>query len=115
MELNAVRPVKVISVAADNQAALIEKYPFYANNEIAEDVYGSAASTVAVQATLACRADLDEEVVYNITKVLFEKQAELAAANSKAESLSVETALNGASVPLHPGAERYYKEINLIQ
>lgn len=116
LELNASRKIKILSVDADKADALIAKYPFYAKYDIGEGIYESigAASTVAVMATLACRKDLDTDTVYNITKVLFEKKADLAAANDKATSLDITTALDGVSVPFHPGAEKYYKEVGAI-
>jgi len=117
LELNAVKEVKILSVDAANADALIAKYPFYAKYTIADTVYEGikGADTVAVMATLACSADLDEETVYNITKTMFEKQADLAAANDKAKELTLEGAVEGISIPLHAGAEKYYKEVGAIQ
>ncbi len=53
--------------------------------------------------------------MYQITKTLFEKQPDLATAYAKGADLSLETALAGISVPLHPGAEQYYKEVGVIK
>ena len=66
-------------------------------------------------ANLICNVDLCEELVYNLTKSLFENQAELAAANAKGAELSLEKAVEGASVPFHPGAEKYYKEKGILK
>ena len=117
LELNAARKIAILSIDADKTDALIAKYPFYAKFDIGEGVYEgiAGASTVAVMATLACRKDLSTDTVYNITKTLFEKKADLAAANDKANSLDVNAAVNGVSVPLHPGAEKYYKEAGVIK
>ncbi|MHB1151341.1 MAG: TAXI family TRAP transporter solute-binding subunit [Eubacteriales bacterium] len=117
LELNTARKIIILSIDADKADALIAKYPFYAKYDIGEGVYEGigGASTVAVMATLACRKDLSTDTVYNITKTLFEKQADLAAANDKASTLDVNTAINGVSVPLHPGAEKYYKEVGVIK
>ncbi len=117
MELSAMTDCKLISIDADVMAKLIEDHPFYSSYTIADEDYENidgGAETAAIIATLACSADLDEELVYNITKTLFENQEELAAAYSKGADLSLETALERASVPLHPGAERYYKEAGII-
>ena len=117
LELNAVHEVKILSVDADKADALIAKYPFYAKFTIADTVYEGikGADTVAVMACLACCAELDEDTVYNITKTLFEKQADLAAANDKAKELTLDSALEGLSIPLHAGAEKYYKEAGILQ
>ncbi len=117
LELNTSRKINILSIDADKADALIAKFPFYAKYVIDDGVYEgiAGASTVAVMATLACRKDLSTDIVYNITKTLFEKQADLAAANDKASSLDINTAINGVSVPLHPGAEKYYKEIGALK
>ena len=70
--------------------------------------------TVAVKAMLACSADLPEDVVYKITKVLFEHLDELKQAHKKAEMISLDKALDGMSIPLHPGAEKYFKEKGVV-
>lgn len=116
LELNAARKIVILSVEADKADALIAKYPFYSKFDIADGVYEGigGASTVAVMATLACRKDLSTDTVYNITKTLFEKKADLAAANDKASSLDAAAAIKGVSVPFHPGAEKYYKEIGIL-
>ena len=71
--------------------------------------------TVAVNATLAVGAEVSADVVYNITKTLFENQADLAIAHAKGKELSLEKATGGISIPLHPGAEKYYKEKGIIK
>ena len=118
MELSSMVDCKLITIDADVLAKLSDTYGFYANYEIADSDYENidgGATTTSILATLACSADLDEELVYNLTKTLFEKQPELAKAYAKGENLSLETALAGISVPLHPGAERYYKEVGAIK
>lgn len=116
LELNTAVKVKIISLEPDKADALIAKYPFYAKYDIADGVYEGlgSASTVAVMATLACSKDLSADTVYQITKTLFEKKADLAAANDKANLLDPAAAIKSVSVPFHPGAEKYYKEIGVI-
>lgn len=117
MELSAMTDCKLISIDASVLAALSEEHSFYSSYSIADSDYENiegGAETAAVLATLACSADLDEELVYSITKALFENQEALAAAYAKGADLNLETAISGISVPLHPGAERYYKEVGII-
>ncbi|MBI5896918.1 MAG: TAXI family TRAP transporter solute-binding subunit [Desulfobacterales bacterium] len=66
--------------------------------------------TVAVNAVLIASSQLKEEVVYQLTKALFENQPELAAAHAKGAELSLPAAVKGVSIPFHPGAVKYYKE-----
>lgn len=115
MELSNMVDVTLITIAADKADALIAKYPFYAKYTVAEDAYEKVGGcdTVAVMATLACSADLDETLVYFLTKTLFENQPELAQGHAKGADLSLESAIQGVSVPFHPGALKYYQEQGL--
>jgi TRAP transporter TAXI family solute receptor len=54
---------------------------------------------------------MSEEMAYNITKAIFENLDKLAAAHTAGKSVSLETAQEGISIPLHPGAEKYFNEL----
>ena len=71
--------------------------------------------TVVIKATLICSPKLSEETVYNLTKTMFDNQSEIAAAHAKGEELNLEYAVSGISVPFHPGAEKYFKEVGAIK
>jgi len=71
--------------------------------------------TGASPALLIVREDLGEEVVYKITKVIFEHLEDLRGVHAQADNISLEGALQAMSIPLHPGAEKYYKEVGLLK
>ncbi|QYK43252.1 MAG: TAXI family TRAP transporter solute-binding subunit [Paracoccaceae bacterium] len=71
--------------------------------------------TLAVGNFFVTHEDVDEETAYQMTKLLFENLPELVAAHQAARAISRDAALDGMPVPLHPGAERYYREVGLIQ
>ena len=62
-------------------------------------------------------ADIDEELVYQITKALWQPASRvlLESGHAKGKAIRLETALRGVAIPLHPGAERYYFEAGLIE
>lgn len=70
--------------------------------------------TVAVVNFLVTHEDVSEETAYQMTKLLFENLGELEAAHAAAAQIKLENALNGMPIPLHPGAERFYKEAGLM-
>lgn len=114
-ELKAATDIVLVPIDGAEAEALMNKYPFYESYEITEDQYGvPGVTTVSVLATLACVDSLSEDVVYEITKGLFENQETLAAAHAKGQLLSRESAVEGVSIPLHPGAEKYYKEVGVL-
>lgn len=66
--------------------------------------------TIAQPNFLSVNADVPEDHVYEITKAMFENLAFLRAIHPATSELSLDTALSGLPVPLHPGALRYYRE-----
>ncbi|WP_027998215.1 TAXI family TRAP transporter solute-binding subunit [Sinorhizobium arboris] len=70
--------------------------------------------TVAVVNFLVTHSEISDETAYQMTKQLFENLPALTAAHKAAENIRIEDALKGMPIPLHPGAERYYKEKGLL-
>jgi TRAP transporter TAXI family solute receptor len=64
---------------------------------------------------LVTRSDLKDDVVYQLTKTVFDNLPEIQAAHSAAKEIKLEEALKGMPVPVHPGAERYFKEKNVTK
>lgn len=71
-------------------------------------------ATLAITNILVTHSDVSDEVAYQMTKQLFENLDELVAAHSAAKAISAENGPKGLPLPLHPGAERYYKEQGLL-
>ena len=105
-------------VPVDGEAAkkICEKYGYYTQTTIPGGTYkGTDDDTpaLAIKATLAVSSKLDEQTVYQMTKALFENLDELATAHAKGKEVSAKAAVTGVSVPFHPGANKYFKEIGL--
>jgi len=105
--------VGLVGVGATAGEALVRKYPFYTIGEIPADTYKGqerAVATPAVMAMLAARSALPEDLVYRFTKAVFDNLPQLHAAHAAARNLTLQTALVGMPLPMHPGAERFFKE-----
>jgi TRAP transporter TAXI family solute receptor len=107
-------PVTVVEVPA----AIIAKVgaPFVAATIPAKTYQGQDAdvATAAIVNYLVTRADLSDEAVYQMTKAIFDNLGELYSAHAAAKVIKVETAPKNPIAPLHPGAERYYKEKGVL-
>ena len=104
------------SLSDEAVAYLTSNYPFLVQENLSGDTYpclNGDVVCVAVKAVFTASKDLSEDVVYEITKAMFDNQAELANAQAKFGFLNPEDAVAG-SFDLHPGAEKYYKEIGVL-
>lgn len=113
-DLSTSLPITVVAVPAEVVTSIGAPYaaatiPAGTYDGQAEDV-----PTAAVGNFLVTHADVPEETVYQMTKLLFENLDTLAAAHAAAQAIDPEKALEGMPVPLHPGAERYYREAGLM-
>jgi len=104
-------PITVVSIPAE-VAGRIDDPSFLPATIPAGTYEGQAGAipTVAINNFLVTRADLDDDTVYAMTKATFENLADLKAAHAAADAIALEKATEGSPVPLHPGAERYYRE-----
>ncbi|MDT8903728.1 TAXI family TRAP transporter solute-binding subunit [Anaeroselena agilis] len=110
--------IRILSLEPDMLAKLTKEMPWYYEIKIPKGTYigqTEDVTTVAVANILICRDDLSTDLVYNITKTLYEKHSDLVAAHSAAKAMKLEMATKGMTVPLHPGAEKYYKEKGIIK
>ncbi|MBQ7182585.1 MAG: TAXI family TRAP transporter solute-binding subunit [Clostridia bacterium] len=121
------RDIDIIGFTADEIAALQASYSFFVTDTIPAGTYNGVDEeklVPAISAVLVARDDVDEEVVYQLTKALFENVDDLT--NAKKAYISAENAVKGIPVraadaekgvtvgSFHPGALRYYKELGLI-
>nr|WP_244642234.1 TAXI family TRAP transporter solute-binding subunit [Chelatococcus reniformis] len=67
-----------------------------------------AVETAAVVNFLVTRADLSDDAVFAMTKAIFDNLPELQAAHSAAKEITLEGALKGMPIPVHPGAAKYF-------
>ena len=116
VELATSNKINLLEIDNEHAKKLINDYPFYTKFDVPGGSYkdvNSTVQTVAVVATYIVSDDLDENLVYNMTKTLFEKAEQLAVAHPKGAELNPEYAVSGISIPIHPGALKYYKEIGV--
>lgn len=115
-ELAFTAGLTLVPVDGDAAKKICEKYGYYTQTTIPGGTYkGTDDDTpaLAIKATLAVSSKLDEQTVYEMTKALFENLDELATAHAKGKEVSAKAAVTGVSVPFHPGAKKYFKEIGL--
>ena len=103
----------LVQLDEEHIAALKEAHDFYTDAVIPGGTYEGIeedAVTVSVRASLIASNDVSEETVYELLKAMFDNKDALVEGHAKFESLSVEDAVEGMSVPFHAGAKKYYEE-----
>jgi TRAP transporter TAXI family solute receptor len=105
--------MRLVPTATVLDALRIAHGDLYTSLEIPAGAYrgvDSAVPVVGVANLLVVRSDMSDDLAYQLTRVLFERQADLAAVHPEAKKLSLPTALKGSPLEFHPGAVRFYRE-----
>lgn len=111
--------VSIIPIKGEGIDALLEKHPYYAKAIIPRDFYPGARiqgdiETIGVKATFVTSSSIKEDIVYAITKEVFENLEAFKNLHPAYKVLTKENMLNGLSAPVHKGALKYYKEAGLL-
>ena len=109
--------LNLISLTDEELAAIQAEYPFLIRDDLPSTTYTGMTGDVvcvAIQATLVASKDLSEDVVYEFVKAMFDNKDALTEGHAKFGFLDPEAASAGATVTMHPGAEKYYKEVGVL-
>lgn len=113
LNLAATRDIRLIGLSDEEIANAQEEEAVFAPYELAAGMYDGmdeAVQTIGIPNVLVVNADMDEELAYQLTQLLFEHTDELIAVHPAANDTTVEFTMNSTPVPLHPGAIRYFEE-----
>jgi len=117
MDLSNSTNVKLVSLEKDMIEKICKEMPWYYPAVIKANTYKGQTEdiqTVAQANLLVTRADLPEDLIYQLTKAIYDNQKDLINAHSAAKDITKDNALKGLmGVPVHPGAAKYFKEIGL--
>jgi uncharacterized protein len=119
-DLAADRAVRILTVNGTVGAKLAREQPFFTPTIIRADAYPGQTQdvhTLGVGAQFMVRNDTPDDLVYAITKSLWNPRTQelLAAGHARGAEIQIDTALKGIGVPLHPGARRFYVEAGLLE
>jgi uncharacterized protein len=115
-EIMRVPGARLIPISRSEVERIRTRYPFWHTTAIPPDIYGNASEieTAGTDAVMICREDLPEELVYWITRTLFESLPELVRSLQSLRQVDLEQ-VHASPIPLHPGAARFYRERELFQ
>ncbi len=118
-ELAATTGIDLVPIDGPEAAKLIKEYSFFGADEIPDSAYKNTTGvkTVSVNAIWVTSSKLPDTLIYAITAALWNPSTRklLDSGHAKGRSIKLETALDGLGIPLHAGAEKFYKEKGLIK
>ncbi|MEG6617408.1 TAXI family TRAP transporter solute-binding subunit [Peptococcaceae bacterium 1198_IL3148] len=112
-DIAAQHDIVMLSLDEDKVAKLQENYSYYTPMTIPAGTYPGQTedvNAVSIMAMLVVKADMAEQDAYDITKAIFDNIDKVKAAHSVGQYISKESAKEGISIPMHPGAEKYFNE-----
>jgi hypothetical protein len=118
-DLAATVGIELVPIAGPQIDALIAQFPFFTAEEIPDNAYRGVAGvkTVSVHAIWATSIKQSEELIYKVTAALWNPATRklLDSGHAKGREIRLDTATTGVGIPLHPGAEKFYKETGVIK
>jgi TRAP transporter TAXI family solute receptor len=115
-ELATQRAMRIVPVDDDMVKRIVAEHPYYFRNVIRAKSYKGLDQDTTIMgftAGLWTHAGVSGDYIYRFLKTLFDHRDEFYATHPASRDVTLENALRGLSVPLHPGAEKYYREIGI--
>ena len=116
IDIGTFQKLRFIPIEGEDRDKIIEAYPFFTKYTFAANAYegiDEPLESITVQSILVVRNDLPEDIVYAMTKALFENTEEIALIHAKGKEIDINTAKDGITIPFHPGALKYYQEVGI--
>ncbi|MBW1774290.1 MAG: TAXI family TRAP transporter solute-binding subunit [Deltaproteobacteria bacterium] len=117
-QLMTMHKVRYVPLGADLLKALNQEYPYMVPGVIKAGTYERVkvdVPSVTMWGVLTTTASFSEDLIYQITKSVFEHKGELVKILKLVEEMNPQNGANNLPIPLHKGAEKYYKEIGVLK
>jgi TRAP transporter TAXI family solute receptor len=120
LELEVARPIRVVPLTSEQMKKVNTKYAYYVPGTLSAGTYKGqdrGIPTLTGLPFIFMRRDFSEKIVYTMTKAFWENTEFLKAVHPSQKELSLDMVKKSMMplLPLHPGAERYYREIGLLK
>ena len=117
LELAVTQGAKIVSIEGEGIDKLLETHKYYVPYVIPAGTYAGQeedVNTIAVKYVITARDDMDAELVYSFMKIAFDNKNEIAEETARDAETDLKMLQQGITIPLHPGAEKYYKEAGAL-
>lgn len=117
-ELGQLHDIRLLTIDEESEKAFLENNPYYSVKKVEANTYPGQDEEVIIPSMdviAFTHEETDEELVYHFVDTILNHQEELQGIHPIAKEINEETILNGLQLPLHAGAEKYYKEKGIIE
>lgn len=119
-ELASQEKIILVPISGEEATKLTGEYTFFAQNTVPAGTYEGVTedvTTLSVGAQWVTNASQPDDLIYGITAALWNDNTRrlLDSGHQKGKQMTLETALDGVGIPLHPGAEKFYREKGMIK
>ena len=114
LNLAATRDIRLIGLSEEEIANAQEAEPVFAAYELRAGMYegmDEGVQTVGIPNVLAVSSEMDDDLAYDLARLLFEHTDALIAVHPAANDTTVEFSIDSTPIPFHDGALRYYEEV----
>ena len=109
--------LKILEINDNQLVKINQRYPLWSRYTIPANTYphqSKPVNTASQPTLLVVRADVDEQSVYEITRVIYENLGFLGSIHKATKAISLKHSLDGLPLPLHPGALKFYREAGRV-
>jgi TRAP transporter TAXI family solute receptor len=118
MDITTTHDVVYLPIAGKQADDIIAKFPYFVKTVIPAKTYNkqdAPVPTLGMKAMIVAHKDTSADLVYAFVKGVYDNLPAIQASHSQAKEMSLQKAMEGMTVPLHPGAAKFYKEKGLIK
>jgi uncharacterized protein len=118
IDLSTTHGIRFIPFTEEQVAKVAATYPFYGRITLKPNTYRNQPEeilSISVWNSVVCHQDTPEELVYQVTKAVFENRDVLINTHRIAEYTTVADSANNSPIPIHPGALKYFKEVGAVK
>ncbi|MBD3182319.1 TAXI family TRAP transporter solute-binding subunit [Candidatus Poribacteria bacterium] len=115
IDLSATADIVLVPIDENVMQELIDENKYYTKAIVPAGTYAGVdqdTPTLNLMAMWIVDADQPSQLIYKFTEALWEHRDQLEKVHDKCKEITLETALDGLGIPIHPGAEKYYKEVS---
>ncbi|WDU53897.1 TAXI family TRAP transporter solute-binding subunit [Taylorella equigenitalis] len=114
LELSKSFPLKLVSIPPEKLKEIADKAPYFSSMEVPTGTYGidKPVTTAVIRNAIIVSSKLSEDDVYKLTKTFIEKLPALQNSHQAIKAVDAKSAQEGMVAPIHPGAKKYYDELN---